>query len=756
MYDLHLLGWFSFQELCNSIAREILGQTAMSFLESADGGRDGSFSGTWRNSDKEVLEGEFVIQCKFKTRRNENLKFRDVADEIQKAERLVKAGLCDIYILMTNAGVSGPMAARIQTALKAVGVKQVMIFGSTWINSQIRENAHLRRLVPRVYGLGDLSEILDDRAYEQGAALLEYLKDELSKVVITSSFKNAADAIEKHGFVLLIGEPAAGKTTIASLLAVGSLDQWKAPTMKLETAEQVVHHWNPENPQQFFWIDDAFGVTQHESTLTSRWNQAMPKIVTMLSQGAKIVMTSRDYIFSEAKKELKKGAFPLLHESQVVIDVHKLTLLEKRQILYNHLKMGKQNAAFKTEIKQHLEFVAKHERFIPEMARRLADPFFTKNLHLSEYYLENFIVKQESFLLELISELDQNHQAALALIYMNGDKLQSPVNLNEIEEGAIQRLGSSLSGCINALEGMKGNMVQFLTIEDESIWKFKHPTIGDAFSKYIVESPDKIEIFLHGSSTDKLLDQITCGDMGVRNAIIVPGQMYALILEKLKRYKKTKRYKVEFLSIWGAKRKLFSFLARRCSEKFLTMYIEENPKILEEVTKPSQYLDNSPEVALAIALHEKNLLPEENRLAFISKVSEYAVSGQSLYAVSYDELRAMFSEEEYTALRDRIKEELIPKISELKETWKSTYTKDEDARYHMSSLKENLEAIENEFSDETSILEDIENELAEIEEWIEENKGEDEVYESENLSGDSEEMEEMEEIERSIFDDVDE
>ncbi|RKS03353.1 hypothetical protein [Flavobacterium sp. 102] len=753
MYDLHRLGWFSFQELCNSIAREILGQTTMTFLESADGGRDGSFSGKWRNSDKDVLEGEFVIQCKFKTRRNENLKFGDIADEIQKAERLVKTGLCDIYILMTNAGVSGPMAARIQTALKAVGVKYIMIFGSTWINSQIRENPHLRRLVPRVYGLGDLSEILDGRAYEQGAALLEYLKDELSKVVITSSFKNAADAIEKHGFVLLIGEPAAGKTTVASLLAVGSLDQWKAPTMKLETAEQVVHHWNPENPQQFFWIDDAFGVTQHESTLTSRWNQAMPKIVTMLSQGAKIVMTSRDYIFSEARKELKKGAFPLLHESQVVIDVHKLTLQEKRQILYNHLKMGKQTAAFKSEIKPHLEFVAKHERFIPEMARRLADPFFTKNLHLSEYYLDNFIVRQESFLLELISELDHNHQAALALIYMSGDKLQSPVNLNEIEEGAIQRLGSNLSGCINALEGMKGNMVQFLTIEDESIWKFKHPTIGDAFAKYIVESPDKIEIFLHGSSTDQLLDKITCGDMGVRNAIIVPGQMYILILEKLKRYKKTKRYKVEFMSTWGAKRKLFNFLARRCSEKFLKMYVEENPKILEEVTNPSQYLDNSPEVALAITLHSKGLLPEDKRLAFISKVSEYAVSGQHLYALSYDELREMFFDEEYTALRNRIKVELIPRISELKETWKSSYTTDEDARYHMSSLKENLEAIENEFSDDTSILEDVANELMEIEEWIEENKGEDEVYESENLSGDSEELEE---IERSIFDDVDE
>ena len=753
MYDLHLLGWFSFQELCNSIAREILGQTAMSFLESTDGGRDGSFSGKWNDNGKESLEGEFVIQCKFKTKRNENLKFADVADEIEKAKRLVEDGLCDIYILMTNSGVSGPMAAKIQTALKEVGVKYVLIYGSTWINSQIKENAHLRRLVPRVYGLGDLSEILDGRAYEQGAALLEYLKDELSKVVITSSFKNAADAIEKHGFVLLIGEPAAGKTTVASLLAVGSLDQWKAPTMKLETAEQVVHHWNPENPQQFFWIDDAFGVTQHESTLTSRWNQAMPKVVTMLGQGAKIVMTSRDYIFHEAKKELKKGAFPLLHESQVVIDVHKLTLQEKRQILYNHLKMGKQSKKFKKEIKPHLEYIAKHERFIPEMARRLADPFFTKNLHLYEYELDKFIVRQESFLIELISELDSNHQAALALIYMNGDKLLSPLTLNETETKAIERLGSTLSGCINALEAMKGNMVQFLTIEDESIWKFKHPTIGDAFAKYIVDSPDKVEIYLHGSSTDQLLDRISCGDMYIRNAIIVPKQLFPLILKRLKSYKKTKRYKAEFLSEWGAKRKLFSFLAKRCSENFLKLYIEDSPQILDDIVKPSQYLDNSPEVSLAISLHSKNLLPEEKRLAFTSKVSEYAISGTNLYALSYDELKEVFTDEEYAALLLRIKSELIPRISDLKETWKASYSKDEDARYHMSSLKENLEAIENEFSDEKSILEDIANELEEIDQWIEENKGEDEVYESENLSGDGEELEEAE---RSIFDDVDE
>ena len=752
MYDLHSLGWFGFQELCNSIAREVLGQTSMTFLESADGGRDGCFSGKWQDISGEHYNGEFVIQCKFKTRPNENLKFADVQDEIKKVQKLVDDGLCDIYILMTNAGVSAPMAAKIQKTIKDTGVKYVFIFGSTWINSQIRESSNLRRLVPRVYGLGDLSEILDDRVYEQGKALLEYLKDELAKVVITSSFKSAANAIEKHSFVLLIGEAASGKTTIASLLAMGSLDQWKAITMKLETAEQVVKHWNPNNPMQFFWIDDAFGVTQYESTLSNRWNQAMPKIVAMLDKGAKIVMTSRDYIFNDAKKDLKKGAFPLLHESQVVIDVQKLTLIEKRQMLYNHLKMGKQPLSYKKEIKPYLEYIANHERFIPEMARRLSDPFFTKNLYLSEYYLNIFIQKQESFLLELISELDKDNQAALALIFMNSEKLKSPLELNEIENNAISKIGSSLSGCINALEAMRGNMVQHITVDDESIWRFKHPTIGDAFAKHIVHSPYMVEIYIHGSSVDQLLEHITCGDRGVKNAIIIPKKLFLLILNRLISYKSSKKYKTEFLSEWGAKRSLFNFLAKRCSPSFLKLYIENCPEILEQVTKPSTSLEYSPEVSLAITLHAYHLLPSEYRKTFILRVSEYAQSGEDLYAISSDDIKGMFIENEYEELLKRIQIELIPKISELKETWKTRYDKDDDAGYHMSSLKENLEAIEYEFSGQPSIVFEVNKELMKIEEWIRENTEEEVTTQPENLSG---ETEEQEEIERSIFDDID-
>ena len=360
---------------------------------------------------------------------------------------------------MTNAGLSGTRAGKIKALFKAAGVKHVATFGSTWISQQIRENKRLRMLVPRVYGLGDLSQILDERAYAQARAILESMREDLAKVVVTDAYRKAVEALNKHSFVLLIGEPAAGKTTIASLLAMAALDQWNASMLKLDDPGKVAEHWNPDEPSQFFWLDDAFGVTQYEDFLVHRWNHILPQIRTMLRKGAKIVMTSRDYIYNRARKDLKESAFPLLKESQVVIDVHDLSADEKRQILYNHLKLGKQPRSFRTEIKPYLEDVASHPRFIPETARRLADPLFTKDLFIDEYYLGQFVEKREQLLQEVLQGLDADSKAALALIYMRNDRLESPIELQPSETEALERLGSDLGGCVTALEALKGSLV---------------------------------------------------------------------------------------------------------------------------------------------------------------------------------------------------------------------------------------------------------------------------------------------------------
>jgi energy-coupling factor transporter ATP-binding protein EcfA2 len=755
-YDLHLLGWHSFQQLCLAITREIFGQTVESFLDSNDGGRDGAFSGQWNANGEENLNGRFVIQCKFTSKKNSNFSLSDLSEEIEKVKRLVAAKKCDCYIIMTNAGLSGTASESIEDLLKNLGVKQVRIYGSTWICSQIHENKRLRMLVPRVYGLGDLSQIIDERAYSQARQLLSSLHEDLSKVVITESYNQAANALDKHGFVLLIGEPAAGKTTIASMLAMAALDQWRAYTLKLDIPTKVVDHWNPDDPSQFFWIDDAFGVNQYESNLVHGWNHILPQIRTMLNQGIKIVMTSRDYIYKRARNDLREGAFPLFNESQVVIDVHNLSISEKQQILYNHLKLGRQEKSFLKTIKEHLNFVAEHPRFIPETARRLSDTAFTKNLYVSKHHIERFVHNQESFLQEVLQGLDKHSKAALALIYMNNDHLVSPIDLNPSEKIAIERLGSNLGSCIDALDSMNGSIVQHLNFDDQSLWRFKHPTIGDAYASIVVKNPELLEIYVRGTSIQKLTEQITCGDAGLERAIIIRKPMFAYIIERLCGFVESEKYKSPFLSTWYARRSLHSFLATRCSSDFLTLYIQSNPGLFEDISEPSLSLSISSEVDLALKLQELKLLPEKYRKAFVEKVTRYAVTGEDLYALENDKFQTIFDEKEFINLKHELRLNLIPNLRSVRREWESNYSSHSDqADEHMETYLDILNTLQSEFQGEQTIIDIINTEKAEVEEWIGENSEEERLKRPERELGKINTAKQPISI-RSIFDDIEE
>ncbi|MCP1854441.1 MULTISPECIES: nSTAND3 domain-containing NTPase [unclassified Bradyrhizobium] len=127
-------------------------------------------------------------------------------------------------------------------------------------------------LIPHIYGLGDLSQLLGHRAYDQAQEILSALgDDDMNKFVMTDAFRAAARAIVERSFVLFLGEPACGKSAIAAALALGALDEWNCFTVKLRDPSEFVAASNPHE-RQFFWVDDAFGASQLDWQMTSEWN----------------------------------------------------------------------------------------------------------------------------------------------------------------------------------------------------------------------------------------------------------------------------------------------------------------------------------------------------------------------------------------------------------------------------------------------------------------------------------------------------
>jgi hypothetical protein len=107
-YDLHRLGWKSFQDLCVALAEERLQRPVQTFLPTNDAGRDGAFLGTWDSEGNK----ESTIQCKFTSEEKSNLTLSMLADELPKAKRLAKIGLAEDYIILTNHTIKGRFGYR--------------------------------------------------------------------------------------------------------------------------------------------------------------------------------------------------------------------------------------------------------------------------------------------------------------------------------------------------------------------------------------------------------------------------------------------------------------------------------------------------------------------------------------------------------------------------------------------------------------------------------------------------------------------
>jgi hypothetical protein len=75
-----------------------------------------------------------------------------------------------------------------------------------------------------------------------------------------------------------------------------------------------------------------------------------------------------------------------------------------------------------------------------------------------------------------------------------------------------------------------------------------------------------------------------------------------MMIERLGEFLASDKSKVQWMSSWEASRKLYRFLANRCSKEFLALYLDRDPDILKRVSEPGLSLSAVPEVDLAVCL----------------------------------------------------------------------------------------------------------------------------------------------------------
>jgi hypothetical protein len=619
-YAFHTLGWYQFQKLCQTILVDILGQTVQVFSAGNDAGRDAAFSGSWICRDSAEMTGTFTFQIKYSRRPAESLTYSILSGEIDKARELSSLGYLDNYIILTNHTITGRRDVKLAAQLlAATGARVVRLYGPDWLSEQITNSSHLRMLVPRVYGLGDLSEILDKRAYEQAKAILSWMPA-LKTIVTTGAMQQAARVLRKLRFVLLVGDAMVGKSTAASSLAIAALDEMKLRVLKVRTAEEFAEHWNASpNSKQFFWIDDAFGETIYDESLTRSWGRHLDVLGAAIEGGACVVMTSRSYIWSRAHDVVKSYSFEPFRTGEVVIRLADLTISERSEMLYNHLRMGDQSTIFKQQVRSFLPGLAQVEPFYPEAARRLASPYYTGQLNLTESAIKKYFTSPKDILVDILSRLSAPEFVLLALIFAKSGKLSTPIAYDHGTLEIIRRLGAQEHEVNSIANSMLDIFIRLvIDLDGSSSYRFVHPSFSDAIASMTAVKPEWIDIYIAGATSVSILMETHAGRTGEQGVEIqVPPSHYRDVLSRI--CELIAQFPRRGSAYWSR------YLIEKSGAAFMKKALLEVPEAFDDRYYPSDEWDplDDDYLNLCARLLEYDLLPEKMRSLTVARMKGY-------------------------------------------------------------------------------------------------------------------------------------
>ncbi|MDP2330188.1 MAG: hypothetical protein Q8M19_05770 [Reyranella sp.] len=648
----------------------LLGRPVEIYREAQDGGQDAVFLIPAISKEGDAIGS---VQCKHTSDSTKSLRLSDLTPEFDHVRELVQLGQADTYVLMTNMSVDAPIALQMRQKLRALGVRKPHVLGKQYVVRSIRSSPRLRALVPQVYGLGDLTSILDERVTQQSRALLDYWIPKLKTYVPTRAHRSAVKALSEHRIVLLLGNPSSGKSAIGAILSTIASEDASHTVLALTSPRDFEAGWNPNDPGRFFWIDDAFGPNVLREDYVQDWTSTFRKVQAAISKGNRFLLTSRKHIYEAAKRRLGQRNLPMFADGSAIVDVGALSLEEKSQILYNHVNYGTQSQSWKTNVKPHLQAVAEVPEFLAGIAERLGDPTFTKSLVPRESALVRFMKEPREHLIDTVNALDEVSQAALVLVYVHQGAFDTATPDEAATRAVTELTGVALPRILDCLVDLKGSFLRG-PAPGVRVWSFAHPTIADAMTEILREKPHMMAALLRGATIDTILSSFVCeGATAIQDALTIPATLNELLVARLLRTPD------EDSRNWS----LFWFLAFRANDAVFKSIVQGDPTLLDRNCWSAELITNNPKINFHARAHGAALLSDVLREESASKLENAAQTNFDLSFFDDPAIMNLIPPERLVSLGMKFRTHSLPNIEETISDIASNADLDEEPGSHL-------------------------------------------------------------------------
>ena len=380
-YEFSNLAPADFEDLVRDLVGRELGMRFEAFGPGPDGGIDGRHSS---GSSVAILQAKHYAGSSFATLQSAMKRERGSIDRIAPSR----------YLLATSRPLSPANKDVLENTIGPALRTQDDILSAGDLNGLLRKYSDIERAHIKLWLSS--SNVLEKIIHSAAHAYAGITKDDIAaKVRVYAqnpSFKYAQDTLEAQRVLIISGPPGVGKTTLAEMLSYAYAGEgWKLiPIRSLDDGFAAI----VDSEKQIFFFDDFLGKVALDKNALSSKDSDLSRFMKRVrnSPKARFILTTRAYIFEEARRVSEYLADARLDISKYVLDVGVYTRRIRARILYNHLLVaGVPNAHIRALIQSgKIAEIVDHDNYNPRVIEWMTD-----SLHIGaiapQHYADRFL-----------------------------------------------------------------------------------------------------------------------------------------------------------------------------------------------------------------------------------------------------------------------------------------------------------------------------------------------------------------------------
>ena len=437
LFDLSNLNDYEFELLCRDIMKKKLKKGLHTFSRGIDGGIDICDS---EQNPTIVIQAKHYINSKISHLRAELKK------EIEKVNRLKPRN----YYVCTSMALTKSNKDEIVCMFTSYMKNISHVLDKEDISSFLEDEKN-QDIVKKHYKLwlcasNVLSLIENQNVFIDCAELMLDIENCVNLFVQTNSYYEARNKLIQNKVIIITGAPGVGKSTISKMLLLFFANDGYSIRYASNNNIADIKKVLSQDPmkKEIILLDDFLG--QHYLKIRDSQPNELKTLISFVekSPNKKLIMNSRITILNEAMQSfiVFRDIMERQEKNKYIIDLDKMTLMEKARILYNHLYFNNLPSKYFLNIKSNRNYfkIVQHKNYNPRIIEYVTKKSSYKQI-LPEYFINYIIQKldkpEDVWRDEFRNRLDETDRILVNTLYSLTDNV---VGYEELEIAFNKRM----------------------------------------------------------------------------------------------------------------------------------------------------------------------------------------------------------------------------------------------------------------------------------------------------------------------------